>query len=40
MLECKADKMREKIAMLGWLTPLYLVCDLCESALSNQTVTL
>ena len=25
-MECKADKMREKIAMLGWLTPLYLVC--------------
>ena len=25
-LESLADKMREIVAMLGWLTPLYLVC--------------
>ena len=25
-LERQADKMREIVAMLGWLTPLYLVC--------------
>ena len=31
-LERWADKMREIIAMLGWLTPLYLVCVLCQSA--------
>ena len=24
--------MREIVAMLGWLTPLYLVCALCQSA--------
>ena len=31
-LECEADKMREIVAMLGWLTSLYLVCVLCQSA--------
>ena len=25
-------KMREKTALLDWLTPLYLVCVLCQSA--------
>ena len=28
-LERWADKMRGIVAMLGWLTPLYLVRDLC-----------
>ena len=31
-LECYADKIREIAAMLGWLTPLYLVCVICQSA--------
>ena len=30
--ECQADKMREIVAMLGWLTLLYLVCVLSQSA--------
>ena len=31
-------KMREKVALIGWLTPLYLVCDLCQSAYSNSLI--
>ena len=31
-LERQADKMREIVVMLGWLTPLYLVCVLSQSA--------
>ena len=27
-LECWADKMREIVAMVCWLTPLYFVCVL------------
>ena len=30
-MERFADKNREIVAMLGWLTPLYLVCVICMS---------
>ena len=31
-LKCYADKMREIVAIFGWLTPLYLVCVLSQCA--------
>ena len=39
-LERLADKMREISAVICWLLPLYMVCVLCQSAKTNQTVTL
>ena len=35
-LERKADKMREIVAMLGWLTPLYFVCVLCKEEYTKE----